>query len=628
MKYRPSLLCLMCSAMKNEVSNNINNVAVAVIIRVFFLSFLLLSQVPVLPNLVVNSGDEVIHTMEGLTVEEVSTAINDHFASINAEISNHFASVRDGVKDTIAGEIKETIAGEVSLQVGGLMDRLALLSEQMVVLESMTRRATTTSPYIASPSVTKCSSSHNTTNGYVTSSSSFWSTAAPLACSPSNISSSVSTGTTEPSSSSILTSVNIREGNRHITMWPAGNNVNFQYNQLSLSERHHYDYTMECLFSGQSTAQDSLCIPQLDGNVTITDSVTGGDSHDVNCLSNANSHTSRPHKDFNLNLSKQMSNLKKHVNTQDFSFDPKDSNKCIVVNCNTGFYALVVKPFFSHYSQNYTFYIGSTRITCTDVTTDVDESGSEYCRVVKLNLYPRIQGNGNVAIHLFHSQQKLHVQGGSFMTSGTTAPMWVYNNVLEGDFVRAGKVKRAEIDCFNTGVTNLSTALSQTSSSKCKNCHKVFKRNCTPIQCKSCLQFFHKTSCLSKHSCHTNVPSTCTSQSQSTSNFIPTTCNSVSLSTTAQPVKTSVTSSQTNNIIYPQHSRTYAEICAGTTRRNIVACTTAVSSMLAVNHTLGGSSGAGVGSSGAGVGSSGAGVGSPGAGVGSSGAGVGEDRHL
>ena len=79
------------------------------------------------------------------------------------------------------------------------------------------------------------------------------------------------------------------------------------------------------------------------------------------------------------------------------------------MQCSAGFYALVAKPSFNCYTKNNTTYVGSVRITCIDVIVDHDDTGSEYCMVVKLNLHPVLSGNGNVNVHLFHSQQKLQM---------------------------------------------------------------------------------------------------------------------------------------------------------------------------------------------------------------------------
>ena len=119
--------------------------------------------------------------------------------------------------------------------------------------------------------------------------------------------------------------------------------------------------------------------------------------------------------------------------------------------------------------------------------------------MIKLNLYPVYQGHGNITMHLFHSQQKVQLQGGSLMTlSGTTTPRWFYDNIVEGNFIRSSSLMRKDVDSFNTGVTNLSVTLNKTSRGKCAECNSIMYKNSTPTQCSSCLYIFHK-SCHTKH---------------------------------------------------------------------------------------------------------------------------------
>ena len=130
----------------------------------------------------------------------------------------------------------------------------------------------------------------------------------------------------------------------------------------------------------------------------------------------------------------------------------------LLVQSSAGFYPLVIKPMFNAYVEGSILKVGPVTLSIGEITNDYDEQKLEYRRVIKLMASPAVGGNGHITVHLFHSQQKVQVQGGS-ITLGLMAPSWFFRNILEGPFLQNSTTNRVNFDHFNSRVSNISNTM-------------------------------------------------------------------------------------------------------------------------------------------------------------------------
>ena len=111
-----------------------------------------------------------------------------------------------------------------------------------------------------------------------------------------------------------------------------------------------------------------------------------------------------------LNQAKQTRNLIDGASKSDVWFEISPSTENVNVHCNPGFYQQVARPAFSTLSKGFTFNIADINLSCSEITPSFDLAGIEQTKLIKFNFI--VCGTpGLVSIHLYHSTQKLQVQG-------------------------------------------------------------------------------------------------------------------------------------------------------------------------------------------------------------------------
>ena len=175
----------------------------------------------------------------------------------------------------------------------------------------------------------------------------------------------------------------------------------------------------------------------------------------------------------------------------------------MTVQCSTGFYVAVVKPSLNRLEDGTGVLISNATVTCVDKTSKPDQLG----RVVQLVMRFQLEFESrteNVTLHLYHTQQKLLVQG-----KGT---LWFVENTLKETFKNAAESnnyniaelnqKFAAAARVNSGKTLNRESVATTKS--CPHCNKSFRHNSKPVTCSYCNLCYHNTkinNCLAVHVC-------------------------------------------------------------------------------------------------------------------------------
>ena len=226
-------------------------------------------------------------------------------------------------------------------------------------------------------------------------------------------------------------------------------------------------------------------------------------------------------KTFELNRSKQVTEIRKDARIPDFEINVNNSDENCTIKCSSGFYIQVAQSCFMTLNESTVFNVSGIAITISDIIKTNDKNGSEVNRLIHFTFTSEHQGCGGVAVHLHHSTRNIQVQGSHQMPDRSKAALWFVDNVVVKRFKEQAKIKKFAIKNFNDSVQRTSSGSgivpNTSNSNACKDCNILFNSRSKPSICSYCSQYLHK-SCLKDHtrSC-SKIPTIVSSLSTSSS---------------------------------------------------------------------------------------------------------------
>ena len=144
---------------------------------------------------------------------------------------------------------------------------------------------------------------------------------------------------------------------------------------------------------------------------------------------------------FTLNQGKQFENLRKDSNIANYDTVINNFNENMNVKCNSGFYIQVASPALlslaKQTSQPHSLVINNIRIRCSNRRISLDNQNLLVNSTYFFDLLEPTNDKvlGKVTIHCHVTTKVVQLQGSSII-SGSKAPVWFYDNVLQGTFAR------------------------------------------------------------------------------------------------------------------------------------------------------------------------------------------------
>ena len=211
--------------------------------------------------------------------------------------------------------------------------------------------------------------------------------------------------------------------------------------------------------------------------------------------------------DYVLNRDKQLHRIVNDTKLPDFDIEVKDSGKSVNINCNSGAFKEVVKPFFS---CNASFSDTKYNVTCDSHKNLSDQQGNEVTTKIRFTVSPRDKPPDNVVakitVHPYNSARRVQIQEGKMSDTDLHGPVW-FSHFLKAHFEETAKKRRFDISQFNSALEKLGPFLAQSShsSSNCSLCDRSMNGQSRPVQCSTCDKSFHKT-CFMKLENSSKVP--------------------------------------------------------------------------------------------------------------------------
>ena len=256
-----------------------------------------------------------------------------------------------------------------------------------------------------------------------------------------------------------------------------------------------------------SAVQDLVLLPHSPQLSISTPSLSpipqcdGAHSEDGDTTPHLVAHTSSSstlRMPYQLNKQKQLAQLARDANIEDFDVIAKDNNRNICVQCSSGFYEAVVKPTFSSISNGFSHHVMGVDIICTVYRTALDRGASMPGLFLRFELSgPSVHPSPlPLSIHLHNTQRKIQIQGGSGMPDKSSAPTWFVENVLKPMFLTQSQKQGFEITKINRLVSNSATEeLNSELLKSCYHCKKKFSTKSRPVSCNKCSNLKHATRC-------------------------------------------------------------------------------------------------------------------------------------
>ena len=212
-----------------------------------------------------------------------------------------------------------------------------------------------------------------------------------------------------------------------------------------------------------------------------------------------------------LNQAKQAAKICRDADSTEMKIVINNNNTNVNIQCNTGFYLVVAKPFVTGFSQGSTCQYPPVQVCCNEVYTSVDRAGVNGFSRLSFHLKgPDLSMLGTVQVHLHHTTRLVQVQGSAIMHDKTTSAVWFADHVITDRFKQLAKTKQFDITSFNTKMLEMSRAQHEAvkSGKYCSHCGKIFLGQSKPSQCTSCNSYIHR-GCIRNHnaSCTSNKTS-------------------------------------------------------------------------------------------------------------------------
>ena len=208
---------------------------------------------------------------------------------------------------------------------------------------------------------------------------------------------------------------------------------------------------------------------------------------------------------FILNENKQINKLKSDSLIEDFSIEISPSQENINIQCNSGFYTMLLRPCLDIFKPGIEIPHRSLNITiqCRDITKKTDKAGNIVNNVIFLRMYNAADGDslGSITIHLHHTARKLQLQGSAKMPNKTSIPVWFLEHILKDQLERLAATHSCDISSINTEIQQLINSNYEACKTLyCGKCDRLMKGKSTPVTCHPCSTTFHKK-CFPGHEC-------------------------------------------------------------------------------------------------------------------------------
>ena len=158
--------------------------------------------------------------------------------------------------------------------------------------------------------------------------------------------------------------------------------------------------------------------------------------------------------DHTLNQVKQSNQIIADIGKTAVSFEPNTSGSNVNIDCNPGFYHLIVRPSFCNLQRGYQFTHLSTSFVLTDFTPHLDHTSTEEGRLLQFTFHNR-GGEQSLSVHLHHTTRRVQVQGAAVMPDHNTAAVYFVNHFLTESFKSLAQTNHQRIDDFHKGLLDL-----------------------------------------------------------------------------------------------------------------------------------------------------------------------------
>ena len=143
-----------------------------------------------------------------------------------------------------------------------------------------------------------------------------------------------------------------------------------------------------------------------------------------------------------LNQDKQVKGIYADAKIPDYDVNVNCNDENCCIKCSTGFYKVVVKPFFSSLAQHSVLSCMDIALTVSEMKITNDKNNIEALRFFRFQLMNHQENIGVVTIHLHHSNRNVQIQGGSTMPDSSKAAVWFAKNFLIPRFHDQANLKK------------------------------------------------------------------------------------------------------------------------------------------------------------------------------------------
>ena len=227
---------------------------------------------------------------------------------------------------------------------------------------------------------------------------------------------------------------------------------------------------------------------------------------------------------YEINKQKQTERLQNNAVKAPFTIETKDIRNVdgyscamnVNVTCNAGVYITAIKPTLEIIQEGWTANIADFTVTCSNISERCDSSKTLLvCTQVTLLINHKSDPSQTKAVlHLYHTDNKVQVQGGYLPLSGTSSASWLVKNLIEPLAFSHAESNKDNIEGMNRAILSDTSFPCESCKSpvstgskyvrdqaiKCNNCGKGFHKKCTnrkgqrgsswqksPWHCNSCI---------------------------------------------------------------------------------------------------------------------------------------------
>ena len=228
-------------------------------------------------------------------------------------------------------------------------------------------------------------------------------------------------------------------------------------------------------------------IPQLDGNDTITSMTSDLPPADqvYNYTLNRETQARR------LVTNAEKSPIKVTINNKQ-NIKGKMIATNVTIECNAGVYLTAIKPVLDMVHEGWCNTFGSLSVVCTK-TSERYDSGKTHrvCTQLYLSITDIPQtASTKVVLHLYHTADKIQVQGGPLLSTSKSSVLWLFEALIE-------PIVNSHINFNSHLINDVNSAIIENAHKLCEKCGSLVDQMAPhmkdqPIACAICGKTFHK----------------------------------------------------------------------------------------------------------------------------------------